>query len=192
MHARFSDRLQREFQQRRAKNRRYSLRAFAAALGTDHSTLSQVLRNRRRVSVIRIRAWAKRLQIDPEETAAYVIAEQLIDDQALRRDTELRHWSAEAAAVLAGRTHWEIVRWSRTPEFRPDCRWIAERTGATTDEVNVALARLLRLGLLEIRGKDAWCACPAENEKEFRRLALARVRQRKSDAQSRTAIPNHL
>jgi hypothetical protein len=36
-----------EFARRRKDNPRYSLRAFAAALKTDHSTLSQIIRGRR-------------------------------------------------------------------------------------------------------------------------------------------------
>ncbi|HEY6305853.1 MAG TPA: hypothetical protein VI488_05250 [Candidatus Angelobacter sp.] len=45
----FRQRLEQEFKVRREKNARYSLRAFAAPLGTDHSTLSQILRAGRRV-----------------------------------------------------------------------------------------------------------------------------------------------
>jgi hypothetical protein len=45
---RFRDRLEAEFQARRAKNARYSLRAFARFLHGEHSTLSQILRGSRR------------------------------------------------------------------------------------------------------------------------------------------------
>ena len=39
--------LEREFARRRARNGRYSLRAFARDLGCDHSTLSQWMRGTR-------------------------------------------------------------------------------------------------------------------------------------------------
>ena len=42
--------LQREYQRRRTRNRRYSLRAFARDLGCDHSTLSQWMRGRRPIT----------------------------------------------------------------------------------------------------------------------------------------------
>src|SRR3954468_19740013 len=69
---RFRNRLQREFDQRRQANERYSLRAFAAFLGTDHSTLSQILRSQRPLPLTRMRSWAKKLGLDSETTAAYV------------------------------------------------------------------------------------------------------------------------
>ena len=43
----FRSRLQHEWERRRGRNHRYSLRAFARFLGIDHSTLSQILRGRR-------------------------------------------------------------------------------------------------------------------------------------------------
>ncbi len=41
--------LQDEFERRRARNARYSLRAFARALEIDHSTLSKKVRGKRAV-----------------------------------------------------------------------------------------------------------------------------------------------
>jgi hypothetical protein len=65
------------------------------------------------------------------------------------------------------------------PEFRPDCRWLAEQTGIAVDEVNIALSRLLRLNLLagdEKKWKDA-TGLPALMRTAFRKLALARARR---------------
>jgi len=181
MQARFRDRLQQEWDQRREKNSRFSLRAFAALLGADHSTLSQVLRSRRRVPASRLRSWARKLGLGPEETAAYIAAEHLPDPVTASRESQLRHWTAEAAAILTERAHWEIFRLCQTPEFRADSRWIAERTGSTVDAINIALTRLLRLRLLETSAGGAWIPTagrPVATEREFRALALARVREK--------------
>lgn len=43
----FRARLRQEFESRRRKNPRYSLRALAMFLNTDHSTLAQILRGAR-------------------------------------------------------------------------------------------------------------------------------------------------
>lgn len=51
----FREVLQEELIRRRARNPRYSLRAFARALALDHSSLSQLLRGRRRVTTRAIR-----------------------------------------------------------------------------------------------------------------------------------------
>ena len=69
--------------------------------------------------------------------------------------------------------------------FRADCRWIALQIGAEVDEVNMAFSRLLRLGLLEVRSAGTWremTGLKSPTEKEFRKLALARVREKAAEA----------
>jgi transcriptional regulator with XRE-family HTH domain len=167
---RFSARLAHELETRRGKNARYSLRAFAAYLGTDHSTLSQVLRGRRRAPARQIRAWAKKLGLGAEEASVWVAVEH--------PDSEAdRQWTAEAMGIVTERVHWQILDLCRAPEFRADSRWVAERTGVSTDEVNLALSRLLRLGLLEMnagRWKER-TGLREFTETEFRKIALTRV-----------------
>jgi transcriptional regulator with XRE-family HTH domain len=178
---RFRERLEREFKARREKNPRYSLRAFAAFLGTDHSTLSQVLAATRPIPVRRLRVWAGKLGMSREEAAVYIAAEHVPEAQATEREAQLRHWTAEALGILAEPAHWEILRLNRAPGFRPDCRWIAEQAGLGVDEVNIALSRLLRLGLLEARAAGEWMdltGLPVLTERGFRELALMRVKEK--------------
>jgi hypothetical protein len=176
----FSDYLRREFEARKEKNARYSLRAFAALLGADHATLSQVFRGTRQVPIAKINVWSRRLGLDREEAQAYIAAAHCPDDATLVRQHQLRHWSAEALAVVTDRTHFEIVRLLHLPEFRNDSRWIAEQAGSTVDQVNIALQRLLRLGLIRMISGEAWhdlTGLRALSEKAFHRVALARVRK---------------
>ena len=176
----FGERLQREFQARKDKNARYSLRAFATLLGADHATIAQVFRGTRRVPVAKINAWAGRLGLDREEAQAYIAAAHAPDDAALARQHQLRHWSVEALAVATDRTHFEIMRLLHLSEFRKESRWIAQQTGATVDQVNIALQRLLRLGLIDMQPGEAWrdlTGVRELTEKSFRRVALVRVRK---------------
>ena len=176
----FRERLNSEFAARRQSNPRYSLRAFAAFLQTDHSTLSQVLKGSRRAPVKQIRAWSRLLGISPEEITVYLAAEHVPDASTAERQAQLRHWTAEAMAIVSGKTHWEIVRLSRAPDFRPDCRWIARQAGVSVDDVNLALTRLLRLGLIDGQWKDR-TGLPRLGEREFRKLALARVQEKAAE-----------
>ncbi|HEV3197311.1 MAG TPA: hypothetical protein VGZ73_05375 [Bryobacteraceae bacterium] len=176
----FRERLETEFAARRAKNPRHSLRAFAAFLGTDHSTLAQILRGSRRAPATQIRTWAGKLGLTQEEAAVYIAAEHVPDDATAHRQHQLRHWTAEALGIVTERAHWEIVRLSRTDSFQADCRWIAQQASLSVDQVNVALSRLLRLRLLEIGPTGKWTdltGLPSLTERQFRKLALARVRQ---------------
>jgi transcriptional regulator with XRE-family HTH domain len=170
---RFADRLAQELEARRARNVRYSLRAFAVYLGTDHSTLSQILRGRRAAPARQIRAWSNKLGLDAEEAAVWVA----IEHSASEID---RHWTAEALGIVTGRVHWRILELSRAPEFRPDSRWLAEQIGVSADQVNLAVSRLLRLGLLEMTGSQ-WkepTGLGKLTESEFRKVALRLVREK--------------
>jgi hypothetical protein len=57
----FREKLREEFEARRAVNPRYSLRAFAALVGTNHAVLSQVFKGNRAPPIQRIANWARKL-----------------------------------------------------------------------------------------------------------------------------------
>ena len=120
--------LQAEFDRRRAGNARYSLRAFARALSVNHSTLSQMLRGRRRVTVRNLRALGPRLRLSAAAIAELCAVEQ-------------------EAAVLA-----TLAR----PGFRADSRWVATVAGIPLDEVNVTLQRLLRKRIVTMSSPSSW------------------------------------
>lgn len=65
--------LQRELDDRRARNRRYSLRAFARSLRCDHSTLSQIMRGRRALTPSAVRQFAAQLRVAAWETETYCL-----------------------------------------------------------------------------------------------------------------------
>jgi hypothetical protein len=182
---RFPSRLAAEWRARRKSNPRFSLRSFAAFLGTDHSTLSQIFRGKRRAASRQIRVWAKKLGWTNEEAAVYIAAEYLPDSSSMARETHVRHWTTEALAIVLDPIHWQVLSLCHTPGFRADVRWIACQTGVTADRVNVAISRLVRLELLEISSPAAWkdqVNTAALGERNFRKLALARVRKKAAES----------
>lgn len=120
--------LQSELERRQGANPRYSLRSFARLLGVDHSTLSQILRGKRRVTARVIQTLGRRLRVRLTEIAEYC---ELEND----------------AAVLAS---------IRRAGFQTSSRWIAVRLGIPIDAVNIALQRLLRTGMLAMRSRGTW------------------------------------
>lgn len=146
----------REFAARRAVNGRYSLRAFAATLDADHATVSQIIRGKRNVPVEQIGLWAARLKISDEEAAVYSAVSRIVDEQARATQETLRHWAAEMLALLGEPIHRQILMLSRRSDFRPDSRWIAMETDVSADAVNIALSRLIGLGLFEMGANGRW------------------------------------
>jgi hypothetical protein len=176
----FREKLREEFEARRAVNPRYSLRAFAALVGTNHAVLSQIFKGNRAPPIQRIASWARKLGIEREEAAAYLMAAHVRKECDYGRHEQLRNWAAEAMSIVADRTHWQILRLCGSSEFQADCRWIANELSVRVDEVNLALSRLLRLRLLEMSGGGVWRDLSRSSqmtEREFRRLALGRVRE---------------
>jgi transcriptional regulator with XRE-family HTH domain len=125
---RFHDAVAAEFERRRARNARYSMRRFARALGVHHSTVSRMMRGSRRMPSRTIAGIARRLGMSRAEINEYVIRE-------------------DEAAVLQA-----IAR----PSFRPDCRWLATVTGISVDRVNIVLHTLLHAGALRMRAIHHW------------------------------------
>jgi uncharacterized protein (TIGR02147 family) len=150
----FRMRLQAELARRCADNPQYSLRALALDLDTDHSTLSQILRGKRALTAASIEKLGAELHIDRAAIDAYVANESHWSESA--SELEIRQLARDTAEVVADGAHYAILELTRLSSFRPDSRWIARVLGITTDEVNIALQRLLRLGLLEMRSPERW------------------------------------
>lgn len=116
----------------------------------------------------------------PEEVAIYVAAECVPSGRLIDRHEQLRHWTAEGLAIVTDPCHWHIVELTRKRGFRGDCRIIAEQVGVSVDRVNIAVARLLRLRLLEIGSRGRWKDLLGPGRRTaagFRKLALIRIRE---------------
>ena len=117
-----------ELDRRRSANRRYSLRAFARDLSVDHSTLSQLLHGKRRLTVRTVRAVGARLGLPASMTAELCALEN----------------EAAVLSVLPRKN------------FRPESRWVSTVTGIPLDEVNITLQRLLRKRTMLMRTSTRW------------------------------------
>lgn len=147
--------LQEELARRCAGNPKYSLRAFARYLGLDHATLSQLLRGRRPLTRSTIERLGARLRLDGAAIAAHAASEE----RALAshgRIAEMQSLARDALRLISDWHHYAILELVRLGSFRPDTRWIARVLDLTPDEVNIALARLVHLGLLEMAAPDRW------------------------------------
>jgi uncharacterized protein (TIGR02147 family) len=150
--------LQSELGRRCASNPHYSLRAFAKYLGLDHATLSQMLRGKRRLTAKMIVKIGTRLGLPEDKLKAYVSYEEStcsapLPSVNLRAIQQMAH---DTAALISEWYHYAILELTRLQDFKPDSRWIARVLGLTPDEVNVAVTRLTRLGLLHMVSRKRW------------------------------------
>jgi hypothetical protein len=122
-----------ELERRRRGNPRYSLRRFARFVGLHHATVLRVLGGRLATERT-VRAVARRIGID----------------------------AADVARILASEDATAIVLAIGRPDFRPDSRWLATRTGLSIDRVNVVLQDLLRTGGLRMVAAGTWLVAEGE------------------------------
>ncbi len=181
----FRDHLRGELAARCARNARYSLRAFANFLGTDHASLSQMLRGKRAITATTVRRLGARIGLDAVEIGAY-LARLEYGDAATSEISATQ--LADDAAVVIGKWHaFAILELMRLAEFRPDVRWIARVLGVDPDEINISLQHLIRLGFLRMAARDRWedlTGGGVMREEEFTLLAIERIAKRSRELMS--------
>lgn len=163
-----SEMLRDELVERRRRNRLYSLRAFARDLEVSSSFLCLVMNGRKRLTEKSAANLLHRLTWDSLHQKAFLVLVRL--DQT--KDPEHRKRVLEELKPILGQNgasdfvlpvdkfrlmsrwhHQAICELARTKNFDSQPKAIAKRLGLTVIEVEVAIDRLMRLGLLHRVGK---------------------------------------
>lgn len=170
--------LQSELARRCSNNPQYSLRSFALQLEIDHSTLSQILRGKRGLTRRMIERLGAKLELDAAEINSFAEHEHASTEAGSRTLRERRRAVMDAASLVSEPSHYAILELIRVDGFQPDSRWIARTLDLTVDDVNLAVSRLLRFGLLEMAGRNCWIdrtESLVHNEEEFAAFALQKL-----------------
>lgn len=140
--------LQESFSKGRIKNPSYSVRAFAKKLGLSHSAVSEIMNGKRRVGVKVARRLADSLLIEPEDQEKLFVEDKL-PNQASKTYFTLQ---ADQYKVVADWSHFAILSLAETKGFKFNTNWIAKRLSLSPQDIEAALQRLSRLGMIEITG----------------------------------------
>jgi len=154
--------LQNEFQQRLNKNPSYSLRAFARDLGIPVSNLSDVLRKKRGLSTESASKMVEVLKMGSDEGRYFVALVQKehgrsvsVRNEAKRRIKSLEsiqgfnEISLEKFSIVSNWVHFALLELSHVDGFDGSPKWMADRLGVSQGEIEEAIERLLKLGLLK-------------------------------------------
>lgn len=132
------DLLRNEFQNRKRTNPRYSLRAFAGFLGIQPGRLSEYLSGKRQVT----------------DQVAESISVRLGTTSTLFRSKMPSHINFiedETFSVIADWQHFAILSLMDTRDFKNSPKWIADRLGISEFDAKDAVARLVRVKLVEVK-----------------------------------------
>jgi uncharacterized protein len=142
--------LRAELTRRCARNERYSLRAFARALGTDHATLSQLLRGKRQMTAETVAQLGEKLGLSGEAIDAFAH-----DARAAQGAASSPSVALDAARIVQDPLAHALLGLVGTEEFRSDSRFLAQMLDVTPDEVNLTVQLLVRFGMLQLTS-DRW------------------------------------
>jgi uncharacterized protein (TIGR02147 family) len=140
----FSLWLQKELINRCKKNPNYSLRAFARYLSVDPSSLSQYISKKRIPSAkMKIRI-AKKVGVTQSQLQAFSDNSDIDEVDEYYKLIELDKFH-----YISDWYHIAILELSNTDGFSSNPQKIASRLGITTEEVKVAIERMIRLNLVK-------------------------------------------
>lgn len=138
----FRDSLRNEYLKRTSKNPRYSLRAFASAIGLNHATVSGFLSGRRKISPASAEKIGRALGWSPDQISGLAGSAQ-----------DYRQLTQDEFAMLSDWSYDAILEYSRLPRARMEAKAIAEVFDLPELQVRLTLEALERLGFLSRRKK---------------------------------------
>ncbi len=137
--------LQKEFENRCEKNRHYSLRSFARSLRIPVSSIQGIL------------SGSRPLTPKTAERLAYTLGwiEDLKPQDQAPTPQEYQQLTLDMFSVISDWYHYAILELTKTKGFKPDPVWVAKRLKISASEVRIAVERMGRLGLLEVK-PNSW------------------------------------
>lgn len=141
--------LEEEFERRRKKNPRYSLRAFSKSLNYHAGSLSSLLARKRPLTPKAIAKLANNLALPNEQVVHYT-------EQAMRPRLQLDSPDLieDAQSVLTEWFHFQLLDLTHRNDFLMDYSWMAQEIGIEERLAKKGWERLLRLKLVKLVGKQ--------------------------------------
>lgn len=141
------DFLNKEFLRRKKKNARYSIRAFAKALGVDASAFARILKGERKLSAPVARTVLDRLNLDESLKATLLLS--LHEPSSTFPDD--RDYVVPPASTAKWMAHWEfyaVLSILEIPKVAQDVDALAERLGSRRETISGILGCLAENGLI--------------------------------------------
>jgi uncharacterized protein (TIGR02147 family) len=159
--------LKESFANRCKRNPRYSLRAFAKDLSISPGRLSNILNEKAGLSPQTALHITNKLGLSVEEKEFFLSSVDALDSRSkAKRSVAEKRFAAlkrehkkylqlheDQFAVISDWYHFAIVDLIETKGFKSDSKWMAKRLGISNIEVDLALQRLINIGLIQLKDK---------------------------------------
>lgn len=135
-------------------NPSYSAREFARDIGVSPAFVTMILNGKKTINLNRASEIAQALKLSEIEKQCLLNAtmqesglDLQVKNKVDRRD--LTDLSEEQFTIIADWYHFAIMDLVTTKDFRSDPKWIAKRLSLRPLEVEMAIARLIKVGILK-------------------------------------------
>jgi transcriptional regulator with XRE-family HTH domain len=178
------------FEESRARNRSFSLRAFAKTLSVSPASLSQILSGKRPLTLTTAKKICDRLGLSPTEERGVLLALIKTPVSGAQQQPETLQLEADRFKVISDWHHFAILSLTEIRGSKPDPKWIARRLGITPLAAQEAMERLKRLKILEVRAnswrqstRPIWVRSevPSSAIRKYHRQTLEKAEQALSD-----------
>jgi uncharacterized protein (TIGR02147 family) len=147
----FKSLLQEELLKRCRKNTSYSLRSFAKYLGIGHSALTEMLNGKRSITKKSMEKLGLILGLSIDELNEYQNASTSSPTQEECSQASYQQLTIDQFAIMSDWYHYAILELIKVKEFPHSTSDFSRALGITKSEANIAVERMLRIGLLEIK-----------------------------------------
>ena len=142
--------LNRELEDRKSRNPSYSLRAFARDLGIGSTSLSDVLAQKRKLSKRNIEKISSKLSLSPIEVDL-LLREIKGPFRKTKKEIERLEIEEDSFRLMADWYYLGILNFAKLEDNHANPVHIAKRLGISVEKSQLALDRLIRMNLIEIR-----------------------------------------
>ena len=143
--------LVRKFEEGKAKNARWSQRAFAAKLGLSSGALSEILQGKRILTPQLKKKIVQKLQLSPLEQVEFFNDE--LPGHLKSQKMEYHRLSNDQFHLISDWWHFAILNLLNLKNFKSDTLWISQRLGLSPKVTQEAWDRLIRLGYIVQAGR---------------------------------------
>ncbi len=140
--------LLREYERRKKLNPSYSIRSYARYLGIHPSSLSNVLRQKRRLPDEVAHKIALKLVLSPKERARFVLSNSPQPMTEFSSKTDIQLTEEIHFKVISEWQYYALLSLIETENFRSDTKWISQRLGLSELKVHSILSDLRQLNLI--------------------------------------------
>lgn len=141
-----------ELIKRMRKNPSYSIRSFAQILGMESSSLSQILKGKRKLTDKMCQRLGQKLNYGELKMRA-LTRHYTIDEKSFSSFGKMEE---DSFKFIADWHYYSILELTHCDEFKGGISWISKVLGLTINETKESIERLKRLNFLEITSEGKW------------------------------------